>query len=103
MKRSHDYRQLDPLLVSRIRLAVMTLLATVARADFSFLRDQIGASDGNLGAHMQRLVAAGYVEESKRFIERKQNTSYRLSRRGRSALESHLALLRSLVEPDDSS
>jgi DNA-binding transcriptional ArsR family regulator len=99
MSVSHDYRQIDPLLASRIRLAAMTLLATVESADFSFLREQIGASDGNLGSHMQKLAAAGYVDEAKRFIKRKQNTRYRLTSAGRRALDSHLALLRAMLDP----
>jgi len=102
MSVSHDYRQIDPLLASRIRLAAMTLLATVENADFSFLREQIGASDGNLGAHMQKLAAAGYVEETKSFIKRKQNTSYALTSRGRSALDNHLDLIRAMLDPTGS-
>lgn len=93
-----DYRLQDSLLLSRIRLAAITLLATVDEADFTFLREQIGASDGNLGAHMQKLVAAGYVEEDKRFEQRKPRTSYRLTATGRKALDEHLQTLQAMLQ-----
>ncbi len=93
-----DYRLQNSLLLSRIRLAAITLLATVDEADFTFLREQIGASDGNLGAHMQKLVAAGYVEEDKRFEQRKPRTSYRLTATGRKALDEHLQTLQAMLQ-----
>lgn len=99
MKSDHDYRNLDPLLVSRIRLAVVTLLATVEQADFTFIRDRVGASDGNLGAHMQRLVKAGYVDEHKRFHRRKPQTLFMLTEAGRSALKTHLDQITAMVVP----
>lgn len=103
MKGRHDYRQLDALLAARIRLAAVTLLATVDSASFSYLRDQLGASDGNLGAHMQKLAAAGYVREIKRFVDRKPNTSYRLTATGRRALNEYLGHLQSMLGPEGQS
>jgi DNA-binding MarR family transcriptional regulator len=100
MNASHDYRSLDPILLSRIRLAAITLLATVDQADFSFIRDRTGATDGNLGSHMKKLVEAGYVDEEKRFVERKPRTTYRLSRSGRSALKSHLDRLQAMINEE---
>lgn len=97
MNRVHDYRELDALLVSRIRLAAMTLLATVDRADFPFIRDQVGASDGNLGAHMRKLVDACYLTEHKRIHRRNPRTTYALTDTGRQALERHLAQLQDMV------
>ncbi len=99
---SFDYRSIDPLLASRIRLAAMSLLATVEEAEFSHLRDQLGASDGNLGAHMQKLVAAGYVTEQKRFVERRPQTRYSLTESGREALSGYLDLLQAMVDANKS-
>ncbi len=93
-----DYRRQDTLLLSRIRLAAITLLATVEEADFTFLREQIGASDGNLGAHMQKLARAGYVDEQKGFHQRKPRTTYRLTKAGRQALEAHLETLQAMLQ-----
>jgi DNA-binding MarR family transcriptional regulator len=54
-------------------------------ADFNFLLGATGLTRGNLSAHMAKLVAAGYVEETKQFVNRKQLTQYRLSPAGRDA------------------
>lgn len=97
MNGCHDYRNLDALLDSRIRLAVVALLATVKYAEFRFLRDQTGASDGNLGAHLRKLTEAGYVLEEKAFHLRKPRTTYTLTPAGRSALDSHLHALRGML------
>lgn len=97
MKSTHDYRQLDPLLVSRIRLAVVTLLATVEQADFSFLLERTGTSPGNLGAHMAKLTGAGYVGEQKRFHRRRPQTRYRLTEQGHEALQAHLAHIEAMI------
>ena len=97
-KPAHDYRRLDPLLASRIRLAAMALLATTEKAEFSFLREQTGASDGNLGAHMRKLVEAEYVVESKGFHDRRPKTSYCLTKAGRRALEVYLARLQRMLD-----
>lgn len=101
MKAPHDYRRLDPLLLSQIRLAAIALLATIEHAEFAFIRERIGATDGNLGAHMRKLVEAGYVEEAKQFVDRKPRTRYRLSRRGRAALQSHLDQLGKMIKGTD--
>lgn len=98
MSGRHDYRGLDPLLASRIRLAATTLLATVETADFGFLRGQIGASDGNLGAHMLKLVEAGYVAEDKGFQGRRPQTRYSLTPAGRAALEAYLDRVRDMLD-----
>lgn len=94
-----DHTQLDDLIHSRLRLAVMAVLATVERAEFAFLRDQVNATDGNLGAHLRKLEDAGYLTATKRFAERKPVTDYRITAAGRSAFEAyikHLAILTGL-------
>ena len=56
-----DYQQLDEIIHSRIRLAVMAILAAMEEAEFTFLRGKVNATDGNLGANMRKLEEAGYV------------------------------------------
>lgn len=92
-----DHTQLDDLIHSRIRLAVMAVLASVERAEFSFLRDQVKATDGNLGAHLRKLEDAGYVSADKRFVDRKPVTDYRLTAQGRAAFDAYVAHLASLT------
>lgn len=92
-----DHTQLDDLIHSRIRLAVMAVLASVERAEFSFLREQVNATDGNLGAHLRKLEDAGYLSAEKRFVARKPVTDYRLTAQGRAAFDAYVAHLASLT------
>ena len=93
-----DYRQLDDAIHSRIRLAAMSVLAAVEEAEFAWLRDRIGATDGNLGAHMRRLEDAGYVEVEKRFVDRRPVTAYRLSASGREAFRRYVERLETMLD-----
>jgi DNA-binding HxlR family transcriptional regulator len=94
---AHDHTRLDELIHSRLRLAIMTVLANVERAEFTFLRDQVKATDGNLGSHLRRLEEAGYVEARKRFVARKPATDYRLTAAGRRAFKAYLAQLAAMI------
>ena len=97
MSTPFSYQELDPAFDARIRLAAAALLAAVEWADFRFIRDQTGATDGNLGAHMKKLVTLGYVRERKRFVGNRPNTSYQLTRDGRAALERHVTAMQSMI------
>lgn len=92
-----DYQKLDDIIHSRIRLAVMSILASVDDAEFTYLRDRTGATDGNLGAHMRKLEDAGYVEATKEFVDRKPVTRYRMSADGREAFARYVARLERLL------
>jgi DNA-binding transcriptional ArsR family regulator len=98
MAEQFDYQQLDELLHSRIRLAIMAVLISVEEAEFTFLREKTGATDGNLSIHLKKLEEAGYVTATKRFIAKKPVSSYKLSRKGRKALEAHIERLGALVQ-----
>jgi DNA-binding transcriptional ArsR family regulator len=76
---------LDPLIHEASRLMIVSVLNECESADFNFLLGATGLTRGNLSAHMAKLVAAGYVEETKQFVNRKQLTQYRLSPAGRDA------------------
>ena len=56
------FKELNPLLHSELRLAVMSLLIGVEEADFVFIRQQTGATAGNLRGHIDKLNKAGFVE-----------------------------------------
>jgi predicted ArsR family transcriptional regulator len=55
------------------------------------------ATHGNLGAHLQKLVDAGYVQEEKSFVDRRPQTKYRLTKRGRDAFVTHVREMQSLL------
>ncbi|WP_406828632.1 winged helix-turn-helix domain-containing protein [Microbulbifer sp. ARAS458-1] len=89
---------LDPLLEHRIRLGACVLLAKHGELSFARLKSQLQATDGNLGAQLRKLEERGYLLSRKDFVERKPTTWYHLSDRGRAALQSHTAALRSLID-----
>ena len=89
--------ELDPVVHGKLRLAVMSLLATVEEADFPWLREKTGSTDGNLGAQMLKLEESGYVAMEKRFAGRKPQTVYRLTEKGHDALAEYVTALKSLL------
>lgn len=97
-----DYSQLDDLIHSRIRLAVMAVLASVKRAEFTFIRDKINATDGNLSTHLRKLEDSGYVAINKRFEGRKPVTDVELTRKGRDAFAAYVKHLEGLLHAADS-
>jgi DNA-binding MarR family transcriptional regulator len=91
-----DHSAIDELLQSRVRLAVVAFLASAGEADFSTIRDTIRTADGNASVHLRKLEDAGYVVTQKRFVERKPQTLYALTDRGRQALLDYVAHLERL-------
>lgn len=92
-----DHSQLDDLIHSRIRLAVMAVLASVDRAEFTFIRDKVNTTDGNLSTHLRKLEDSGYVAITKRFAGRKPVTDVALTAKGRAAFAAYLAHLENLL------
>lgn len=93
----YDYQRLDDVIHSRIRLAAMSILAGVESAEFTYLRDRTGATDGNLGAHMRKLEEAGYVVVEKTFEARKPVTRYALTAQGRAAFGRYVDRLETMI------
>ena len=69
-----------------------------AEVDFTFLRDHLQLSNGNLGAHLERLESAGYISIRKAFVRRRPKTFARLSRPGRRAFEDYIEVLKAVVD-----
>lgn len=93
-----DHTLIDDVIHSRLRLAIMAVLASVQRAEFAFLRKQVNATDGNLGAHLRKLEEAGYIRTEKLFVDRKPRTDCYLTDAGRSAFRNYVERLGSLVQ-----
>jgi DNA-binding MarR family transcriptional regulator len=88
---------MNDILLSKIRLGVMAELLPNEWVAFSELQRAIGATNGNLGAHLARLIQSGYITEEKAFVDRRPQTRYRLTRAGRNAFLKHVAELQALV------
>ncbi|MBT8319082.1 MAG: transcriptional regulator [Gramella sp.] len=86
----------------RIRLGIMSVLMVNEFADFKTLRDLLGATDGNIASHTKALEKQDYIKVEKSFIDRKPNTRYIASDKGRKAFKEHLDALEKLLnsKPD---
>jgi DNA-binding MarR family transcriptional regulator len=73
------------------------LLTQTEAMNFTRLRELLGETDGNLGAHLRKLEEAKYVEVRKEFADRKPVTWYSLTKRGKETLDSHLGSLSRLI------
>jgi len=93
-----DYQQLDDIIHSRIRLAIISVLIAVEEAEFKFLKEKVHATDGNLSVHLKKLEEVGYIFVRKEFIERKPVTSYRLSKKGQEAFKKYVERLENLIK-----
>jgi DNA-binding transcriptional ArsR family regulator len=87
---------LDRLVHEPGRLAIMTVLSSVADADFVFLQRATGLTKGNLSSHLTKLEDAGLVTVEKRFVGRKPNTKLALTRLGKDRIAQHWAQLEQL-------
>lgn len=95
-----DPLSLDDRIHARLRLAIMALLAGVEAAEFTWLRDELGATDGNLGSHLRKLEDAGFVAMSKAFEGRTPVTRYRITDEGRRAFQAYLDQLARVLGVD---
>ncbi len=93
----YDYRTYDSLLNSPIRLAVMSLLAGTGEAEFTFIRDKTGTTDGNLSRHLAKLEESGLIEVIKGFEGKKPVTRQRLTKQGKAALRDYVKNLEALI------
>jgi DNA-binding HxlR family transcriptional regulator len=89
--------ELNPVVHGKLRLALLSLLASVEQAEFTWLRARTGSTDGNLGAQLAKLEEAGYVAVEKKFVQRKPQTLYRMTDAGRKALTEYVRALKQLL------
>ena len=86
--------KLDPLLHSELRLAVMSILAGVEEAEFSYLKKQTGATSGNLSVQIDKLSAAGYISVDKGFKGKVPCTTCKITSEGLDAFEKYVNALK---------
>jgi DNA-binding MarR family transcriptional regulator len=89
--------KLDPLLHSELRLAVMSLLAGVDEADFTYLKEQTGATSGNLSVQIDKLSEAGYISVEKGFKGKMPRTTCRITPVGTEAFRSYIKALKKYI------
>lgn len=87
------FKDLDPILHSQLRLAVISLLISVKEADFSFIKEKTNATAGNLSVQIQKLKEAGYVEVEKKFSNNYPLTTCKITPKGIEAFETYVKTL----------
>lgn len=92
------FKELNPLLHSELRLAVMSILIGVESADFVYLREQTGATAGNLSVQLDKLAKAGYIGIEKGFRGKKPRTVCRITEAGRDAFAEYVDALKSYIK-----
>jgi len=93
-----DHKTINDVIHGRLRLAIMAYLSSVAETDFTSLKRETAATDGNLSAHLRKLEEAGYIAVQKGFVGRKPKTTLKLSKEGRKAWIAYLDQLRAMID-----
>ena len=84
------FKELDPILHSQLRLAVVSLLISVKEAEFTFIREKTNSTAGNLSVQLNKLKDAGYVEINKQFKDNYPLTSCKITPAGIDAFEQYV-------------
>jgi DNA-binding MarR family transcriptional regulator len=92
------FRELDPLLHSQLRLAVVSLLMSVDSADFTFIREKTNATAGNLSVQIDKLAEAGYIAVEKSFKGKRPLTTCRITKNGVKAFEEYVNNLKDYIK-----
>lgn len=93
-----SFDDLNPLLHSQLRLAIMSLLISVEEADYSYIKEQTEASSGNISVQMSKLEEAEYIKISKSFKNNRPNTSYQITDQGIQAFEEYVNTLQQYLD-----
>ena len=91
------FPKLDPILHSELRLAIMSILADVDSAEFSYIKKQTGATSGNLSVQIDKLSAAGYISVEKGFKGKMPCTTCKITPAGIDAFEKYVAALKEYI------
>lgn len=94
----NPFENLDKTLEHRLRLQIVSVLVANDSYDFSALKELLEATDGNLATHLKALEREKYISVTKSFVDRKPNTRYKITERGRSAFKKHLDALEELIK-----
>ncbi len=90
-------KELNPLLHSQLRLAVISILMNVEEADFVYLREKTDSTSGNLSIQLDKLSSAGYIAVEKGFVGKKTRTVCKITEQGRKAFEEYVDALKQYI------
>ncbi len=93
--------ELNEIIHQPVRLRAMAILVSLEagnEVDFTYLRDLLQVTDGNLGAHLRKLEEAGFIAVNKVFVERKPRTYIAATPEGRKVFQEHVTALESILK-----
>jgi len=93
------FKELDPILHSQLRLAVISLLMGTEVAEFTYIREQTGATAGNLSIQITKLKEAGYIEVEKKFRNNYPQTLCKITALGREKFIEYVETLKDYLKP----
>jgi DNA-binding MarR family transcriptional regulator len=94
----NPFDNLDKVLEHRVRLQIMSVLVTNEAFDFSALKEMLSVTDGNLASHIKALEKEKYISVNKSFVDKKPNTKYKITEKGRNSFRKHLDALEAVVK-----
>jgi DNA-binding MarR family transcriptional regulator len=94
------FKELDPLLHSQLRLSIVSILISVDQSDFNFIKQQTGATSGNISIQIKKLQEAGYIRVEKSFKNNYPHTTLSITKKGIDAFEAYVDNLKSYINPD---
>jgi hypothetical protein len=92
------FKELDPLLHSQLRLAVMSILISTEEADFVFLREKTASTSGNLSVQIEKLHEAGYIDVAKSFKGKMPCTTCKITATGIDAFDKYVTALQTYIQ-----
>lgn len=93
-----EFKELDPILHTPLRLAIISLLISVKEAEFTFIKEKTNATAGNLSVQLNKLKDAGYIEISKQFKDNYPQTLCKITPKGIEAFELYVIALQSYLK-----
>ena len=95
------FKDLDPILHSQLRLAIISLLAGIEVAEFTYIREETGSTAGNLSIQITKLKEAGYIDVTKKFRNNYPQTLCRITLLGKQKFTEYVNDLQEYLKPED--
>lgn len=95
------FEDLDPLLHSQLRLAIISILLSVKEADFVFIKEKTKATSGNLSVQIEKLSEAGYIKVRKFIDGKRPRTVCKITKKGVNAFDSYVKALEGYIRNDN--
>jgi DNA-binding MarR family transcriptional regulator len=93
------YKDLDPLIHSQLRLAIISMLVTSEKVDFTHIQEETQAAAGNISIQIKKLQEAGYIHVEKTFKDNYPKTMVSITKKGAKAFEAYVNELQKYINP----